>query len=302
MVAIAENKRLQKIKDNLPKKFFYEKNFDTSFRNKILSNVELDYSGVQYGNMLSCSPLLNREQEYHIFRKYNYLKYRLLKSTLGFEKSKVKPSPKPSKPIKLERLGDKSLSELENLIRQISQIRNLLLESNLRLIVKQLAKYHRVDSYERDEFFSHGYCHILKAIDCFDYRRGFKFSTYCVNILKNNFYRDSAIRRKQDSVLALTDEDGITDNREHSYSEANFSYNKRFIEQMFEKMKEKVKNYDIRIKIVKDYYGIDGARKNLIELAKELNLSKERIRQIKLDALNILTDKVAKELIYDPLV
>lgn len=302
MVAIVNNKRIQNIKDNLPKKFFYEKSFDTSFRNKILSEIKLDYSKVDYNNMLACSPLLNREQEYHIFRKYNYLKYRLLKSTSGFEKSKVKPYPKASKPVRLERLGNKSLSEIENIIFQIKKIRNLLLESNLRLIVKQLSKYYKVDSCERDEFFSNGYCHILKAIECFDYRRGFKFSTYCVNILKNNFYRDSAIKRKHDSLLNTPAGEDIIDNREQSYSEFNFDYNKKFIEEMFHKMKQKVKNADVRIKVIKDYYGIDGTRKNLIELAKELNLSKERIRQIKLDALNILSKKISKEVVaYDPL-
>lgn len=295
--------RLQKIKDNIPKKFFYEKSFDTSFRNKILSDINLDYSKVDHGNILACSPLLNKDQEQHLFRKYNYLKYRLMKATVGFEKSTVKPYPKPSKPVNLYKLGNKSLCEIERLIDGISELRNLLLKSNLRLIIKHLSKYFPQDSYERDEFFSHGYCHVMKAVEHFDYRKGYKFSTYCVNVLKYNFYRDNSTKNRLSVFLGNElNEDELVDQREADYLEINQGYNRRFIEEMFVKMKTKIANPDVKIKVIKDYYGLGVTRKNLNEIAAELCLSKERIRQIKLSALNCLSNQVGKEMIWDPLV
>jgi len=296
------HKRLQKIKSSIPIRFFHEKSFDTSFRNKILSDIPLDYSKVDYSNILACSPLLNKDQEQHLFRKYNYFKYRILKLTTGVKKSEVNPHLKFSKPVNLEKLGDKSLKEIERLIFQSNKIRNLLLESNLRLIIKQLSRYYQVDSYNRDEFFSHGYCHVLKAVDCFDYRKGFKFSTYCINVLQTNFYRDSSYVRKLSENLSQFEDIEIEDKKEVDYSEINQGYNIKFINEMFDKIKIKLKNPDIKIKIVRDYYGLDGDQKNLCQLAKELNLSKERIRQIKLEVLRYLSNKVAKEVVYDPLV
>lgn len=298
--------RIQRIKDNIPKKFFYEDCFTTTARNKILLDLPLDYSKVEYGNMLACSPLLSKEQEYHFFRKYNYLRYKLIKSTVGFGSSDVKPHPRPCKPVKLEQLGEKSLTEIESLICQIQQIRNLLLQSNLRLIVKQLSKHYPKDCVDRDDFFSHGYCHVLKAIECFDYRRGFKFSTYCINALQFNFNRDRFNKNKLDNFFTTIEYDGDSfdteDKKEQSYSEINQSYNKKFINQVLNKLKGNFKNPEVKIKVIRDYYGLDGVQKNLYQIADELKLSKERIRQIKLSAMKYLSNKASKELVYDPLV
>ena len=121
--------RIQKIKNSLPKKFYFDKSFEGSDRNKILANVELCYKKVDHNNILNCSPLLSKDQEYHLFRKLNYIKYRLLKKTNGFKASNEDISPKPCQPTNLDKLKDSSLYELENLIYRIEETRNILYPS-----------------------------------------------------------------------------------------------------------------------------------------------------------------------------
>jgi len=55
-------------------------------------------------------------------------------------------------------------------------------------------------------------------------------------------------------------------------------------------------------KIITEYYGILGEKKTFEDLGKELNLSKERIRQIKEKAirrLRFIYGDIFKELFYD---
>jgi len=296
------NNRIQKIKESIPKKFFFDPSFEGSSRNKILEEIKLCYKKTEQNNMMNCSPLLTRDQEYHIFRKFNYLKYRLLKLTVGFEKSKDKLGPKPSKPVNLEKLKEKSLSEIESLISKIEETRNILLKSNMRLTFSRVNKFHPTDSFEREEFFSNGYCHILKAIDSFDFRRGYKFSTYCVKVLQSNLMRDYTVQRKSDEKLCIGEESFIEDKKEKSYTEINASYNKLFIKKLLEKLKEdkRISRPDLKIRILLDYYGIEnnGIGKKLKDIGEELNISRERVRQIKFDTLKYLSKKAP---VYDPL-
>lgn len=296
-----DENRIQKIKDSIPGKMFFDPCFEKSDRNNLIKDIEFSFDKkINDSNILNCHALLKKEQEYHLFRKLNYFKYRLLKLTVGFEKSSEQPAPKPSKPVKLNRLGEKSLSEIESLILKIQDTRNIIIKANMRLIVRQVNKYASEDSFHREEFFSHAYFHMFKAIDCFDYRRNFKFSTYFINVLNTNLRRDYFYYKKYDDLLYLPENPISQKNyQEEILSERNHEYNKCFLKKAFESMRGRFKNSDINIIVLKKYFGIDCERLNLKEIGEELNLSKERIRQIKLASLNYLSSRVET---YDPLV
>lgn len=291
--------RINRIKKSLPTKFFFDKAFEQNgFASKILAEVRLSKGKVQHNNMLNCAVLLNKDQELHLFKKYNYLKYRLLKTTLGFSASKEKPSPKPCPPVRLERLGENSLKKLEDLIEKINKVRNLILTSNMRLIVKQVSRHAPEDGFRRDEFLSNAYMHLIKAIDCFDFRRGFKFSTYCINVLKTNLNRDNSIDFKKQAPVENSEQIKNFKTKEVDFSEVNVAYNKKMIELIFEEIRKKYKKPEDKIEILRGYYGINGEDRLLLkDLAEKLNLSKERVRQIKMQTINSL-----KHLPYDPLI
>jgi RNA polymerase primary sigma factor len=117
--------------------------------------------------------LLTREQEAHLFRKMNYLKYKAsaLRARLALDR------PKNSLMDRIERLYDESVAT-----------KNQIISANLRLVVSIAKRY--VDP--RGDFFglvSDGNISLIRAVDKFDVSRGNKFSTYASWAIMRNFAR-----------------------------------------------------------------------------------------------------------------
>lgn len=291
--------KVLKIKENIPKRFFFEKDFLNSGKIKnILSDLDLTDTNTRENNILNCSPILTRQQEYHLFRKYNYLRYKITKSTIGIPKSRKK-YPKYSKPVCLEKLGEKSIFKIENYIEEMNKVRNIILKSNMRLIFVNVNKMFPGDTFENQEYFTNGYSHLLKAIDCFDHTRGFKFSTYATWVLKRNLARDRNINYKNSSKFEALEENELIDKKEVNYNDINEIYNREFIKKVMEKLKNSTMvNPSVKVKILSECYGVNGCEKKTLEqIGKELNLSKERIRQIKTNIIDYLSSNI----VYDPL-
>jgi len=274
--------RIEKIKSILPLKFFYEKSFDTNSRTKILSDLKLDGLDKE-SSILRCGVLLTREQELHLFRRYNYIKYRISKLT-----------------VNLEKLRDSGLTEIEKNINKMHETRNVIMKCNMRLIVKPSIKHFGVDTFNTEEFFSNGYIHMMRAIDFFDHTRGFKFSTYFVNVLYRNFQRDRA--KLFDSRCDFLEHDP-QDQRDVNYREINHNYNRRFIKDMLatlgESLKGSRKDPVVRAAVIEKYFGIDnGEEKTLHEVGLQFGVSRERIRQLVDDTINVLKKS---NISYDPL-
>jgi RNA polymerase primary sigma factor/RNA polymerase sigma factor len=107
-------------------------------------------------------PLLTREQEAHLFRKYNYLKYRA---------SKLREQLDPAQP------KSTLMDEIESLHQQAVATKNEIARANLRLVVS-IAKRHVTPDQNFFELVSDGNMSLLRAIEKFDFARGNKFSTY----------------------------------------------------------------------------------------------------------------------------
>jgi RNA polymerase primary sigma factor/RNA polymerase sigma factor len=107
-------------------------------------------------------PLLTREQEVHLFRKYNYLKYRAAR--LRGELDVAQPR-------------SALMDEIERLYEQAVATKNEIARANLRLVVS-IAKRHVTPDQNFFELVSDGNMSLLRAIEKFDFARGNKFSTY----------------------------------------------------------------------------------------------------------------------------
>lgn len=278
--------RIEKIKALLPVKYFYEKSFDSNERVRI--NSELNIILKEDSNIFKCGPLLKKDQEYFLFRKYNYLKHRLNKLTN----------------LNVNRLKIKSVCEIEKIISKIEETRNIILKCNTRLIVRPACKHFSQDTFDGDEFISNGYFHLIRAIDGFDHRKGFKFSTYCTWVLKHNLSKDRS--KMFNNKVGFFNDNEISfdpiDNREETFGDLNNEYNKTFISKILNDFE---KNYPkngakIRIEVIKKLYGLDGDDPLLLkEIGKSLGVSKERVRQIKNETIRILQES---NYVYDPIV
>jgi RNA polymerase sigma factor (sigma-70 family) len=148
---------------------------------------------LSYLNGLGCENLLSKEQEEHLFRKMNFLKFQAvrLQARRGQNESRT--------------------SQIADLVRQADAVRDRIIRSNLRLVVSIAKKYVNA-SNSLDELISEGNLSLLQAVEKFDISRGNRFSTYATRALRNNFYHYVTDKHRRKRHVGHADEellDGI---------------------------------------------------------------------------------------------
>jgi RNA polymerase sigma factor (sigma-70 family) len=118
-------------------------------------------------------PLLSKEQEAYHFRKMNYLKFKAARLRDQLDVSRAKT---------------RVMDQIERCLDEAVEVKNLLIRSNLRLVVS-IAKKHVKPNGNFFEMVSDGNISLIRAIEKFDYSRGFKFSTYATWAIMKNYAR-----------------------------------------------------------------------------------------------------------------
>jgi RNA polymerase primary sigma factor len=216
-------------------------------------------------------PLLGREQEMHLFRKMNFLKYRANQL-----RDRVDPA----------RARTADLDEVERLQEEALAVKNQIIRANLRLVVS-IAKRHVGPSNNFFELVSDGNMSLIRAVEKFDYARGNKFSTYASWAIMKNFARTipEELHRRDRFVTGHEEmfeaaADNRTDEREYEVSQRQSRETVRGLLQRLD---------DRERRIIVSRYGLDGASEQTLEqLGRELGITKERVRQIEARAQNKL--------------
>lgn len=227
----------------------------------------------ELGNLYEV-PLLNKEQEQHLFRKMNYLKYKasILRNSI------IKEGSTPPE-IDSSKLKVQLLDEIENLIQQANTVKDSLINANMRLVVN-IAKRHSGQVENFFELISDGNMSLIRAVEKFDFGRGFKFSTYASWAIMKNFARSipTEIHHRErfvtgnDEVFNMT-VDARTDEKElmAQKERANHSIN-RLLNFLDPRERE----------IIRLRAGLDEkeASATLEEIGIKFGITKERVRQI----------------------
>ena len=208
-------------------------------------------------------PLLGRDQEAHLFRKMNYLKYLANQHRDSLDPTRARTS---------------DLDEIERLQEDALAVKNQIIRANLRLVVS-IAKRHVGPSNNFFELVSDGNMSLIRAVEKFDYSRGNKFSTYASWAIMKNFARTIPEENyRRDRFVTGHEEmfEAAADNRtdEHEYESA--------LKRMQEAVKGMLGRLDDRERlIIVSRYGLNGVNEQTLEqLGKQLNITKERVRQI----------------------
>jgi RNA polymerase primary sigma factor len=230
-------------------------------------------------------PLLTREQEVWLFRKFNYLKYKA---------SQLRDQLHPDRP------SARLMDQIESLYDEIVEIKNRIVRSNLRLVVS-IAK-RRVSP--GDGFFdlvSDGNMSLIRAVEKFDYARGNKFSTYASWAIMKNYARtipDEHRRRDRfraaDMELLQAAPDDRADESQRRIEESDRLHQ---VEKFLDRLDAREQTIIIR------RYGLDHVHEpqTLKEVGTALGVTKERVRQIEAKALEKLREAAETEAILPEL-
>jgi RNA polymerase sigma factor (sigma-70 family) len=235
-------------------------------------------------------PLLNKEQEQHQFRKMNYLKYKAAKLRDRMRKdggNEVDPS----------RVRIQTLKEIEDLQAEANKVKDLLIEANMRLVMTH-AKKHAPHAGNIFELLSDGNMSLIRAVEKFDFGRGFKFSTYASWAIIKNFARSIPDEKHRRERFVTGHEDLFEvspDNRsdEHemlaTQERATHSVN-RLLEYLEPRERE----------IIRMRAGLDDHAKGMTleEIGRKFGITKERVRQLNARAMSKLR-AIAKEKDFD---
>jgi len=232
-------------------------------------------------------PLLDKEQEAHLFRQMNYLKHKAgqLRDQLRKEGTEeVDPS----------RVKIQTLREIEELQLEANAVKERLINANMRLVVN-IAKRHAAQADNFFELLSDGNMSLIRAVEKFDFGRGFKFSTYASWAIMKNFARtipDEKHRRERfvtghDEVFEVAP-DTRADEHEAvaTHERATHSVN-RLLEYLEPRERE----------IIRMRAGLDDNAKGMTleEIGLQFGITKERVRQLNARAMKKLRSLAEKE-------
>lgn len=215
-------------------------------------------------------PLLNKEQEQHLFRKMNYLKHQvqLMRQAMLLPRGKINTN----------KVRIHHLDQVQKLLDQAQEIKDQLINANMRLVVS-IAKRHSLPSDNFFERLSDGNLSLIRAVEKFDFSRGNKFSTYASWAIMKNYARSiPGEKNRRDRYVTGQEElfdaapDNRTDEREYLASAEQASRNvNRLLEYLDPRERQ----------IIRLRAGLDSSEGMTLEkIGEQLGITKERVRQL----------------------
>jgi len=215
-------------------------------------------------------PLLTREQEYHLFRRFNYLKHKANKL-----REKLDPA----------HARTNLMNEIERLYDEAVKIKNEIVQANLRLVVS-IAKRHVSGSEDFFGLVSDGNMSLIRAVEKFDYSRGNKFSTYASWAIMKNYARTIPEEFKRRDRFRTSQDELFTTKQDVRSDELGQESAQRLRQKQVDRILSRLDERDRQIIVSR--FGLDHNREPLTlkEVGHEMGVTKERIRQLEARALD----------------
>lgn len=224
------------------------------------------------GSALS-EPLLSGDSEQHEFRRMNYFK---------FAANRLRSAINPQRPSK------RNLAEIQRLLDEAAAARDRIVRANLRLVVANAGKYGSA-GYGFEDLFSDGVLSLMEAIEKFNYRRGFRFSTYATHCIRRSFYRRIERQQKDRRRFLPTAPEILhsTPDREAS-DDGQSTADLLLVGQLLHRFNDCLSERERRI--IEGRFGLGEQTRThtLLELSGELGICKERVRQVEHRAIEKL--------------
>jgi RNA polymerase primary sigma factor/RNA polymerase sigma factor len=229
-------------------------------------------------------PLLTPEQELHLFRKMNYLKYKA---------AVLRDSLNPDRP------STRVMLQIEQFYNEALETKNEIVSSNLRLVVS-IAKRHVNPLNNLFELISDGNLSLIHAVEKFDYTRGNRFSTYATWAVMRNYARALPGEKRYHEHYLLTDSDifetAVDERADASLEERIQLEREDQVDRFLQELDEREQH------IIVNRFGLrhDVQPQTLRQVGDEIGVTKERVRQIEVGALAKLRKAAESELLDIP--
>jgi RNA polymerase sigma factor (sigma-70 family) len=228
-------------------------------------------------------PLLSKDQEQHLFRKMNYLKFKAGALLDGMKLDTGR--------IDSNALRTQDLDQVEKYLKEANAIKDMLINCNMRLVVS-IAKRHSGQSDNFFELLSDGNMSLIRAVEKFDYFRGNKFSTYASWAIMKNFAR-SIPEEKNRRERYVTGKEELFDAAPDVRTDEQELL--QTAEQASHKVNRLLDHLDPREReIIRMRAGLDDASgtMTLEKIGEKLGITKERVRQLNVRAMKKLRSLV----------
>ena len=218
------------------------------------------------------APLLSQKQEQMLFQRMNFLMHQA-----SIHRSLLNP----------ERPSRARLELIERLVALAEWHRDRIVEANLRLVFSIVKKFVNPNN-TFDDLLSDGIVGLIRAVEKFDYDRGFRFSTYATQVVRRNSYRTVVVnqqdRQKVASGLQEMDLEISDEGRSSAISEKRWHELRSRLSVMLDDLDRREKF------IIRARFSLGSHRKvhTLQSLADRLGISKERVRQLERRAMDKL--------------
>ncbi len=228
-------------------------------------------------------PLLTKEQEQHVFRKMNFLKHKLYQLQDAIDPTQAKV---------------KDLARIEELKTGIRECRDTLINCNQRLVYAQ-AKQKLAIGEHIDDLVSDGNLSLMRAVEKFDYGRGFKFSTYATWAIMKNFAR-SIPDAKTHKQRYMTGHDEMFEAKADVRTDEHEVL--AIADQARARVNRLLEHLDARTReVIRMRTGLDGSEEMTLEqIGQHFGITKERVRQINVRGMKMLREWAAKENVEVP--
>ena len=228
-------------------------------------------------------PLLTREQEMHLFRKMNYLKYKASRLRDNSIESAQEPPDGPDREAYDESVATK----------------NQIIRANLRLVVS-IAKRYVGPAGDFFELVSDGNMSLIRAVEKFDVSRGNKFSTYASWAIMKNFSRTIPdVLRHRGRFCTSHSEifSTVEDARANQYEQESAQIQREsHVQGILKRLDERERQ------IVTSRFGLTRGQEPLTlkQVGAAMGVTKERVRQIQCRAISKLRNAAEEDRIECP--
>lgn len=219
-------------------------------------------------------PLLTPYGEQFLFRKLNYLRH-----WAAVLRDRMNRATTPRCDL---------VETIQGMLDEIDRTRSKIIESNLRLVVS-ISRRFADNKNGFEELVSEGNLILMKAVDRFDYSRGFRFSTYATHAVQRHIFRLFQTRQRRRGREQLTTDEILGELMPHVFEEMPLDPqgDVRQLIGLWDECLDEREQY-----IVSARFGIEGRddSRTLRDLSNELGISKERVRQVQIRAMEKLRE------------